>query len=94
MQNDTKSEKWLMKVLLRPFSCPLSFCIQKTTVGFDLIEINGILVGCRMKCDERPCKNQGICIEDFQKGESRCACEHTSYYGDYCALGEYWKVET
>ncbi|XP_065204178.1 axotactin isoform X2 [Planococcus citri] len=49
-------------------------------------EIEGILVGCRMKCDGQPCKNQGICIEDFHKGESKCDCEHTSYYGDHCNL--------
>lgn len=50
-----------------------------------------------MKCDVRPCKNQGICIEDFQKGESKCDCEHTSYFGESCALGDtifsvqFWK---
>lgn len=52
-------------------------------------ETDGILVGCHMKCDEHPCKNQGICIEDFLKGESKCDCEHTSYYGEFCALGNF-----
>lgn len=42
-----------------------------------------------MKCDEQqPCKNKGICIENFQKGGSSCDCEHTSYYGDFCGLGK------
>lgn len=41
-----------------------------------------------MKCDEQqPCKNKGICIENFEKGGSSCDCEHTSYYGDFCGLG-------
>jgi len=48
-----------------------------------------------MKCDEQqPCKNKGICIENFEKGGSSCDCEHTSYYGDFCGLGKdtffYW----
>jgi len=42
-----------------------------------------------MKCDEQqPCKNKGICIENFEKGGSSCDCEHTSYYGDFCGLGK------
>jgi len=40
-----------------------------------------------MKCDEQPCKNQGICIEDFQKQEVTCNCERTSYYGELCDEG-------
>lgn len=44
----------------------------------------GLIPGCRMKCDDAPCKHQGICIEDFAKGESSCNCEHTSYYGEFC----------
>jgi len=43
--------------------------------------------GCKMKCDEQPCKNQGICIEDFQKQEVTCNCERTSYYGELCDEG-------
>lgn len=34
---------------------------------FYFVDIKEILAGCRMKCDEHPCKNQGICIENFQK---------------------------
>ena len=40
-----------------------------------------------MKCDEQPCKNQGICIEDFQKQEVTCNCERTSFYGELCDEG-------
>lgn len=40
-----------------------------------------------MKCDEEPCKHQGICMEDFEKGESSCNCEHTSYIGEFCNEG-------
>jgi len=40
-----------------------------------------------MKCDDQPCKNQGICIEDFQKQEVVCNCERTSFYGEYCDEG-------
>lgn len=40
-----------------------------------------------MKCDEQPCKNQGICIEDFQKQEVTCNCERTSFYGEFCDEG-------
>ncbi|XP_054286354.1 axotactin-like isoform X2 [Macrosteles quadrilineatus] len=69
-------------------------CIRGLKIGsvlMDLtkqLEINGdsagIVAGCRMRCDEVPCKNQGICIEDFQKNTSSCDCEFTSYYGEFC----------
>lgn len=49
----------------------------------------GIVAGCRMRCDEVPCKNQGICIEDFQKNTSSCDCEFTSYYGEFCGQGKF-----
>lgn len=42
-----------------------------------------------MQCAEhQPCKNKGICIENFEKGGSSCDCEHTSYFGDFCGLGK------
>ncbi|XP_075225876.1 axotactin isoform X2 [Lycorma delicatula] len=71
-------------------------CIQGLKIGDHLIDlpshiaaaskedVTGIIAGCNMKCDQMPCKNQGICIEDFQKGESSCNCEKTSYYGEFC----------
>lgn len=37
-----------------------------------------------MKCDTEPCKNGGICTENFSKQESSCDCELTSYFGEYC----------
>lgn len=45
----------------------------------------GVIKHCDMKCDAVPCKNDGICIEDFRNQEHRCDCEHTSYYGDFCS---------
>uniref|UniRef100_A0A8D8Y5X7 Contactin-associated protein-like 2 n=1 Tax=Cacopsylla melanoneura TaxID=428564 RepID=A0A8D8Y5X7_9HEMI len=45
----------------------------------------GLMNGCKMKCDDQPCKNKGVCIEGFGRGEkSSCNCEHTSYYGEFC----------
>ncbi|XP_039285775.1 neurexin-4 isoform X2 [Nilaparvata lugens] len=72
-------------------------CIRGLKIGDKLIDlpnhinnsnkedVEGIRAGCHMKCDELPCKNQGICIEDFQKEISSCNCEKTSYYGEFCA---------
>ncbi|XP_023314023.1 uncharacterized protein LOC106648034 isoform X2 [Trichogramma pretiosum] len=45
----------------------------------------GVLPNCHMKCDAIPCKNQGICTEDFGKQEASCNCELTSYFGEHCA---------
>ncbi|XP_063977101.1 axotactin isoform X2 [Diachasmimorpha longicaudata] len=45
----------------------------------------GVLPNCQMKCDAVPCKNLGICIEDFGKQEASCNCELTSYFGENCA---------
>ena len=53
-----------------------------------LTETAGIISGCQMKCDEKPCKNKGVCIEDFLKFESTCDCELTSYYGEFCGQGK------
>ncbi|XP_028171910.1 contactin-associated protein-like 5 isoform X3 [Ostrinia furnacalis] len=44
----------------------------------------GVLAECNMKCDSEPCKNGGICTEDFTNHESSCDCELTSYFGEYC----------
>lgn len=48
----------------------------------------GVLPNCQMKCDAMPCKNLGICTEDFNRQESSCNCELTSYFGEHCADGE------
>ncbi|XP_068991293.1 axotactin isoform X2 [Neodiprion pinetum] len=45
----------------------------------------GLIANCHMKCDAAPCKNLGICTEDFRRQESSCNCEHTSYFGENCA---------
>lgn len=50
----------------------------------NIIELNGILPHCNMRCDLEPCKNGGICTEDFSRQESSCDCEHTSYFGEFC----------
>ncbi|XP_073968823.1 axotactin isoform X3 [Rhodnius prolixus] len=54
------------------------------TSAVNTSETEGMIAGCRMKCDEQPCKNQGICIEDFLKGVASCNCELTSYEGEFC----------
>lgn len=47
-------------------------------------DLTGILPECNMKCDSEPCKNGGICTEDFTNQETSCDCEFTSYFGEYC----------
>ncbi|XP_059053874.1 axotactin isoform X2 [Achroia grisella] len=47
-------------------------------------ELEGVLPECNMKCDSEPCKNGGVCTEDFTNQESSCDCELTSYFGEYC----------
>lgn len=44
----------------------------------------GVLPNCQVKCDAEPCKNGGICTENFAKQESYCNCEHTSFMGEFC----------
>lgn len=39
---------------------------------------------CQIQCDAEPCKNGGICTENFAKQESTCDCEHTSFTGEFC----------
>lgn len=48
------------------------------------IDLIGVLPECNMKCDAEPCKNGGICTEDFTNQESSCDCELTSYFGENC----------
>lgn len=43
-----------------------------------------MLLDCQMKCDSEPCKNGGVCTENFAKQESTCNCEHTSFTGEFC----------
>lgn len=45
---------------------------------------DGVLLDCQMKCDSEPCKNGGICTENFARQESTCNCEHTSFTGEFC----------
>ncbi|CAK1586389.1 unnamed protein product [Parnassius mnemosyne] len=47
-------------------------------------DLTGVLPECNMKCDSEPCKNGGVCTEDFTNQESSCDCELTSYFGEYC----------
>ncbi|XP_041986307.1 contactin-associated protein-like 5 isoform X2 [Aricia agestis] len=47
-------------------------------------ELTGVLPECDMKCDAEPCKNGGVCAEDFANRESSCDCDLTSYFGEYC----------
>ncbi|KAF7992308.1 hypothetical protein HCN44_001633 [Aphidius gifuensis] len=71
-------------------------CIRGLMIGEYLVDLpnlaseanhegsKGVLPNCQRKCDGVPCKNQGICTEDFGKQESSCNCQLTSYFGEYC----------
>lgn len=75
-------------------------CLRGLMIGKYLVDLpslaseanhegsKGVLPNCQMKCDTMPCKNLGICTEDFNRQESSCNCELTSYFGEYCADGE------
>ncbi|XP_070161529.1 axotactin isoform X5 [Polyergus mexicanus] len=72
-------------------------CLRGLMIGEYLVDLpslaseanhegsRGVLPNCQMKCDTMPCKNLGICTEDFNRQESSCNCELTSYFGEYCA---------
>ncbi|KMR03921.1 contactin-associated 2 [Lasius niger] len=72
-------------------------CLRGLMIGKYLVDLpslaseanhegsKGVLPNCQMKCDTMPCKNLGICTEDFNRQESSCNCELTSYFGEYCA---------
>ncbi|XP_020291708.1 uncharacterized protein LOC109858643 isoform X3 [Pseudomyrmex gracilis] len=72
-------------------------CLRGLMIGKYLVDLpslaseanhegsKGVLPNCQMKCDAMPCKNLGICTEDFDRQESSCNCELTSYFGEYCA---------
>ncbi|XP_059608344.1 axotactin [Phlebotomus argentipes] len=54
----------------------------------DLVDANlshGVLSHCQILCDAEPCKNGGICTENFARQESFCDCEHTSFVGEFCS---------
>ncbi|XP_073839835.1 axotactin isoform X2 [Musca autumnalis] len=71
-------------------------CVRGLKIGaylVDLADINerniapttdGVLPNCQIKCDAEPCKNGGICRENFATQESKCDCEHTSFLGEFC----------
>ncbi|XP_034947627.1 uncharacterized protein axo isoform X2 [Chelonus insularis] len=72
-------------------------CLRGLMIGEYLVDLpnlaseanhegsKGVLPNCQMKCDTTPCKNLGICTEDFGRQESSCNCELTSYFGEHCA---------
>ncbi|XP_049315176.1 axotactin isoform X4 [Bactrocera dorsalis] len=71
-------------------------CVRGLKIGTNLIDLadinernisptmEGVLPNCQIKCDAEPCKNGGICKENFAKQESTCDCEHTSFLGEFC----------
>ncbi|XP_036336765.1 uncharacterized protein LOC118746897 isoform X1 [Rhagoletis pomonella] len=71
-------------------------CVRGLKIGTNLIDLadinernisptmDGVLPNCQIKCDAEPCKNGGICKENFAKQESTCDCEHTSFLGEFC----------
>jgi len=69
-------------------------CIQGLSIDNQLFDFNrahltGELkgeyrIGCKMRCDSLPCKNQGTCIENWKEDKIQCKCESTSYVGSLC----------
>lgn len=74
-------------------------CVRGLKIGDHLIDLpemaksseahesDGVLADCQMYCDAEPCKNGGICTENFAKKEAStvlCNCEHTSFLGEFC----------
>jgi hypothetical protein len=75
-------------------------CVRGLKIGDHLIDLpemaktseahesDGVLPDCQMNCDAEPCKNGGICTENFAKKEVNkevlCNCEHTSFLGEFC----------
>lgn len=74
-------------------------CVRGLKIGDNLIDLpemaktneahesDGVLPDCQMNCDAEPCKNGGICTENFAKKEDTkvlCNCEHTSFLGEFC----------
>lgn len=72
-------------------------CVRGLKIGENLINLpeleneahikDGVLNDCQMYCDSEPCKNGGICTENFDKKETSstlCDCEHTSFLGETC----------
>ncbi|XP_037048941.1 contactin-associated protein-like 5 isoform X3 [Bradysia coprophila] len=71
-------------------------CVRGLKIGDNLIDLaviaeeniarvsDGVLPNCQVKCDAEPCKNNGICTENFAKQESYCNCEYTSFMGEFC----------
>lgn len=72
-------------------------CVRGLKIGENLINLadieneahvkDGVLNDCQMYCDSEPCKNGGICTENFDKKEASstlCDCEHTSFLGETC----------
>ena len=74
-------------------------CVRGLMIGENLIDLpemaktseahesEGVMADCQMYCDNEPCKNGGICTENFAKKEASivlCNCEHTSFLGEFC----------
>jgi Laminin G domain len=74
-------------------------CVRGLKIGGNLIDLpdlaknneahekEGVLADCQMYCDAEPCKNGGICTENFAKQDVStvlCNCEHTSFLGEFC----------
>jgi len=42
-----------------------------------------------MICDSKPCKNNGLCLEDFSTQTYTCDCTYTSFQGEKCEDGTF-----
>lgn len=69
-------------------------CIQGLSIDNQLFDFNrahltgefrgDYRIGCKMHCDSFPCKNQGICIENWLEDRIQCRCDTTSFVGKLC----------
>lgn len=69
-------------------------CIQGLIIDNQLFDFNrahligefkgDYKIGCKMHCDSFPCKNQGICVENWKEERISCKCHETSYVGNFC----------
>lgn len=77
---------------------PFVGCIQGVVVGGKLLNVKemaaslnavnmaSVKPGCKMLCDQIPCKNGGICTEDWKNESIKCDCDSTSYRGKLCDI--------
>lgn len=58
--------------------------LQEMASSLNAVNVTSVKPGCKMLCDEMPCKNGGLCTEDWQNESIKCDCDSTSYRGNLC----------